>query len=266
MCSETDISPAITLAEINARFPKPPDLPNMIVLDLETAQITATDLAPLLVAVGTLPLGTDAKRSVRITSARTLRKDSDGISVHASIWGGQKSVYALEQSLTDYFEDADFSLVGHRICYDLGVLMRWFPRMRPAIWKAVHDHRVLDTRITEALILSGPIPDPQYAGLDSDEDRRLHLSACMAKYAPQHVKQGPGAKGALSWSLRFQELYYTPPAFWPEEAREYLISDLMGTREVAIAQLAKLGALVPVREDTLAKHLEDVKRRAETLP
>lgn len=224
------------------------------ILDLETFKITSTDLAPQFVAAGLImsgipPLAINAKgRACYLNSHGEHDHDRDLM------------LTIMAQFAPDRY------VIGHRICYDLGVLLRWFPTLENPIWDAIKDGRVLDTRMTEAEIQGQNTIDVQRAGLNEglrgDLDRSLHLSACIAKYqgGPKRSKTADG-----SWSVRFEELYWCPPAFWPEQARRYLCEDLLGTHAVAKTQ-NESGGLVAVETETLDEHLAEVVRRARTLP
>lgn len=239
-----------------------PDLNHTTILDLETFLITDTDLAPQLVAVGLLT-GTE-RADLRVISGRAHEPRRHCAAYQGKDVFEQDPAENLLELLKHLFSDVNQYVIGHRICFDLGVILRWFPALKETVFGAVHAGRVLDTRMTMAAIMNMAEDRVQAAGLrDDGEIKALHLSACIRRFAPALDTGGKSHAG--SWSTRFADLYYCPPWAWPVQAQQYLAHDLRGTQAVAVGQNAITG-LVPVRIETLDRHLTEVARRARTLP
>ncbi len=239
-----------------------PDLNHVTILDVETFLITDTDLAPQLVAVGLLT-GTE-RADLRVISGRAHAPGRHCAAYQGMYEFEQDPAENLLELLKHLFSDLNQFTVGHRICFDLGVILRWFPALTDTVFAAVHAGRVLDTRMTMAAIMNLDETAIQAAGLhDEGEIKALHLSSCIRKFAPTLDTGGKSHAG--SWSTRFADLYWCPPWAWPVQAQQYLAHDLRGTQAVAVAQSAITG-LVAVEIQTLDRHLTEVARRARTLP
>ena len=251
----------LTVMTTRPRTPLP-DLNWVTILDLETFLITDTDLAPQLVAVGLLT-GTE-RADLRVISGRAHAPGRHCAAYQGKDEFEQDPAENLLELLKHLFSDPAQVVVGHRICFDLGVVLRWFPALTETVFAAVHAGRVLDTRMTMAAIMNMDEDGIQAAGLHDDGGvKALHLSACIRKFAPTLDTGGKSHVG--SWSTRFADLYYSPPWAWPVPAQQYLAHDLLGTQAVAAAQ-SKITGLVPVEIRTLDRHLTEVARRARTLP
>lgn len=240
-----------------------PDLNHVTILDVETFLITETDLAPQLVAVGLLT-GTE-RADLRVISGRAHEPHKHCAAYQGKDVFEQDPTENLLELLKHLFSDLNQYVIGHRICFDLGVILRWFPSLKEHVLKAIEQGRVLDTRMTEAEILGLNEDQIVVAGLNGEDPiAGLHLSSCIRKYVPALDTGGKGQAG--SWSRRFEDLYYCPPWAWPVQAQQYLAHDLRGTQAVARAQNKRHGGLVMVTSEMLAKHLNEVETRARTLP
>jgi hypothetical protein len=239
-----------------------PDLNHVTILDVETFLITDADLAPQLVAVGLLT-GTE-RADLRVISGHAPEPGKHCAAYQGKDVFEQDPTENLLELLKHLFSDPHHLMVGHRICFDLGVILRWFSALTQTVFAAVHAGRVLDTRMTMAAIMNLDETAIQAAGLhDEGEIKALHLSACIRKFAPALDTGGKSHAG--SWSTRFSDLYFCPPRAWPASAQQYLAHDLRGTQAVAVAQSVITG-LVAVEIQTLDRHLTEVARRARTLP
>lgn len=159
-------------------------------IDLETGLIAPGCIAPRPVSI--------AWADVQSPESVTLR-----------LWSDPCVLRELGEVLTG-------GVVGHNVAFDMGVLVQWYPSLRPAIWKAYAEGRVLDTMLECRL-------------LDVAEDnvqKEYHLANCCKRFLDVDVK---GKHGPDAWRLRYEELRDVPVALWPEAAVQYARLDVTYT-------------------------------------
>lgn len=141
-------------------------------------------------------------------------------------------------------------IIGHRICYDFGVILKAYPSLIEDIEKAFSERRVFDTRIAESRIIG--VKNPEYAGLCAlhpdvrssqwkhqfpNKTRELGLAQLSEKY------NGP-VLDKSDWCVRFSELEGKHIKDWPTEAILYCSGDLRATDHVSSDQIANHGVSI----------------------
>lgn len=253
---------------------------NAQVLDIETFPITPTCLCPVPVAIGLAGARTFYRHegSIHLYSARPLNQGLDTV-LCDRVWRmsrdselGFKNWDMKSVILVNVMEeilDDNVDLIGHRIAYDLAVLLHWYlsesRTYRDMILDKIRSGRVFDTRMTEAQILGMSEDAIARAGTGLCQDRSLALSSLTRKYAP-HLSMPSKTGTERGWSTRWEELYRVPPEYWPEDATRYLITDLRATKAVAEGMVAQGHELVPLTEEVLNRHIALCKERARTFP
>ena len=116
------------------------------------------------------------------------------------------------------FEECGYTFVGHRIAYDMAVLIAHEPTLQDIIFNLYKQDRIRDTNIREALI--------QIRRGDLDRSK-LSLKDLAKKYLSQDI-----VKGNDSWQLRFGELISLPLEQWPQEAVNYASTDASVTYRI----------------------------------
>jgi DNA polymerase I-like protein with 3'-5' exonuclease and polymerase domains len=123
-------------------------------------------------------------------------------------------------------------LVGHHIFYDLGVIAAERPSLIPAIFRAIDEGRVTDTKIRQQMI------DNARGELKFIEDEEGNLRGqdfSLAALVKRHLKKWI-SKGADTYRLRYNELDGVPLRDWPEAATKYAIDDAVYTLQVYYCQ------------------------------
>lgn len=113
----------------------------------------------------------------------------------------------------------DNYLVGHNIAYDLAVLMKERPSLKPLIWKAYDEDRISDTKIREQLI-------DIYMGRRSEYD----LKSLVERYNLGTLEKENSPR------LDFGRLRGVPFSEWPREHLEYAKTDALKTYQLLHAQ------------------------------
>lgn len=105
-------------------------------------------------------------------------------------------------------------LVGHNIAFDMVTICAEWPDLTPLVFATYEADRVTDTMLRERLvdIAQGTFIEGREHSLEE-----LALGRCGAK-----LEKG-------GWQLRFRELKHLPVEQWPEDARRYVIGDVVAT-------------------------------------
>jgi hypothetical protein len=168
-----------------------------IALDSETEVIEAGRLAPPLVCLS-LAQATDNYALFHHTEAR--------------------------ETVVSLLED-DVLLIGDNAAFDFSVFAAKWPDLLPLIFEAYAADRISDTEIREKL---AHIAMGVYRGFMRVDGKVEKLNYSLADLARRHLGVELD-KGEGSWQLRFGELMDVPIDWWPQEARDYAISDLVAT-------------------------------------
>lgn len=144
--------------------------------------------------------------------------------------------YNLEQAA-----DLQLIIVGHKVAYDMAILAREFPDLKPLIFLAYRAGGIHDTKLREM------IPDIR-RGLHNSDDKCKYVydPQTDSRYRVDYSLQGlcefhdiaDLEKGEDSWQLRFGELIDTPLEEYPKGARDYAILDGLVTLGLYYAQQA----------------------------
>lgn len=116
---------------------------------------------------------------------------------------------------------SDALLVGHHVAFDMAVICAKWPDLMPLVFDVYEQDRITDTMLREKLcdIAVGAYIDGVEYPLEKVARTRCGLQL---------------EKGA--WQLRFGELAPFPVEQWPEEARRYVVGDVVSTFAVHRAQ------------------------------
>lgn len=207
----------------------------LISLDAETYLIRAGAIAPKLVCI---QYGSrdDATRALE---AR-LVSNGDGPQ--------------LEDTLTALIEgaaDGEHDLVGHNFPYDLAVFANAYPKLVPAIWRALERGAIHDTLVREKLLNlathgkldemnHGPVVDPleiARALVGGSTKIRYGLANLVADYLG--VDRSEAKSGPDSWRLNYHLLDGTPSSQYPPAAKKYALDDATDTIQVYEEQIAR---------------------------
>lgn len=109
---------------------------------------------------------------------------------------------------------SDSLLVGHNIAFDMVTICAEWPDLMPLVFAAYEEDRVTDTLLREKLI--------NIAEATHFEGTDYSLEGVARRRCGIELKKG-------EWQLRFAELKPYPVAQWPEEARHYVVSDIVST-------------------------------------
>ena len=125
--------------------------------------------------------------------------------------------------------------VAHNAPYDIAVLLRAFPEHAPALFRAVAEGRVVDTKIRERLlrIATGEL-DFRHHRDGSASRTEYTLAGLAALYLGTDrsaEKSDPNA-----WRMRYSELDGVPVRDWPEAALAYAGQDAIDALDVALVQ------------------------------
>ena len=133
----------------------------------------------------------------------------------------------------------DRLLVGHNVAYDFGVIAAAFPDLLPAIFEAYAADRITDTMLREKLQHLGL---GVYRGFDTQDGRRVKLGYSLGEIAKRRLRLELEKEGG--WRLRYGELRDVPLEQWPEDARDYAITDATATLGVFRDQEAERADLL----------------------
>lgn len=136
-----------------------------------------------------------------------------------------------EQVIADLLACDDVTIVGANIAYDFGCIVREYPSLKKAVFRAYHAGRILDVQIAQRLI------DIANGELDGAWN---HMGVFVKYYyslAALHERWGLGALAKEgTWRLRYGELRGVPLEQYPEDARKYALDDAAATIKVWMLQ------------------------------
>ena len=99
-------------------------------------------------------------------------------------------------------------VIGHKIDFDMGVLVQYYPELRELVWQAYCDGRILDT-----------LHACKLADVANDRVQKSYtLESCVQRELGEQVA---GKHGPDSWRKRYTELREVPIEQWPPAAAEY---------------------------------------------
>lgn len=116
---------------------------------------------------------------------------------------------------------SDVLIVGHHVAFDMAVICVKWPDLMPLVFDVYEQDRITDTMLREKLcdIAVGAYIDGVEYPLEKVARTRCGLQ----------LEKG-------TWQLRFGELAPFPVEQWPEEARRYVVGDVVSTFAVYRAQ------------------------------
>ena len=104
-------------------------------------------------------------------------------------------------------------IIAHNAVFECGVIYFQMPDLREHLWQALDNGQMICTQIIEQLI----------AIRDGAGFQKVSLADLVKKYFKQDISAGK--KSPDAWRLRYNELDGVALADWPQEAKEYAISD-----------------------------------------
>lgn len=113
--------------------------------------------------------------------------------------------------------ESDRLLVGHNVAYDMVTICVQWPDLMPLVFETYEQDRVTDTMLREKLV---DIAEGNFV-----EGRTYSLEDLARIRCGIQLQKG-------EWQLRFAELKPYPVEQWPEDARRYVISDVVSTLAV----------------------------------
>lgn len=121
--------------------------------------------------------------------------------------------------------ESDLLIVGDNVAFDFCVFAAKWPDLLPLIFEVYAADRVSDTELREKL---NHIAMGVYRGFDRTDGDWEKLNYSLADLARRHLGIDL-EKGEGGWQLRFGELMDVPIDWWPEEARDYAVGDVVAT-------------------------------------
>lgn len=124
-------------------------------------------------------------------------------------------------------------IVGHNVFFDLACAWRHDPTLGPTIWNALSRGLVSCTGVREKLIKNaeGRLDfDPYYF----KQEPKFSLADLVGEYLGVDIKESKNNPD--SWRLRYSELDNVLFEQWPQEAMEYMLSDVSYTDAVWLKQ------------------------------
>lgn len=206
----------------------------MIGFDTETHLIRRGNVVPRLVCLTVHGPDVEVDAVVRAgwPGGRAVVRPGATPGTTSALLGGRSAVAAARVLLDHY-------VVAHRAAYDLAVLAHAAGCV-DAVFRAVHERRVVDTYTSERLIRIalgeleyGLVPQP--SGPPEVRRTPLDLAGLVRRY---HGVELSGKAGPDVWRLRYAELDGVPVNEWPEAAIDYAIGDAVWAYEVDRAQVA----------------------------
>lgn len=136
----------------------------------------------------------------------------------AALLGKDKIEEGLKQILTFNI------MIAHNATFECGVIYYHYPELRPLLFAAVKEGRVVCTKMQEELI---NIIRPKGA-------YKFSLSDLVKYYFETDISATK--TGADAWRLRYSELEDIPVDRWPAAARDYAIDDSIWAHKVYMKQ------------------------------
>lgn len=122
-------------------------------------------------------------------------------------------------------------VVAHNLKFELLVIYKHFPTLRPVVWEALESKRLYCTYLYEVLI----------GNVSKKDVPKKNLAALVQHYFDVDISEGKTDPDA--WRYRYSELRGVPLGEWPQEAVSYAINDSIWAYKLWSAQLAKRGGL-----------------------
>lgn len=136
--------------------------------------------------------------------------------------------HAESREVVEALLESDELLVGDNVAFDFCVFAAKWPDLLPLIFEVYAADRVSDTEIREKL---NHIAMGVYRGFLTSDGKTEKLNYSLADLARRHLGVELD-KGEGGWQLRFGELRDVPIDWWPQEAKDYAIGDVVATLAV----------------------------------
>jgi hypothetical protein len=142
--------------------------------------------------------------------------------------------------------EGDELIVGANTAFDAAVICAQWPDLIHLVFEVYEADRVTDVLLREKLLHIALGVMHKFERIDGEV---VHLDYGLSDLVRRYLK-AEMAKGVDTWRLRYGELRDTPVAWWPEEAVEYAVFDVV--------------VLEPIyeRQQVGAEYLEDEYRQA----
>ena len=125
--------------------------------------------------------------------------------------------------------ESDRILVGHNVAYDFGVIVAAWPALMPLVFAKYERNEITDTWLREKLL---HIAMGCYRKYERTDGRWVKLLYSLDACAERHLSIVMSKDGLNSPRLRYGEVRDTPIAWWPQDFKDYAITDAIATRDV----------------------------------
>ena len=146
--------------------------------------------------------------------------------------GFEENLFLYEEALTwakQALADKSLTLVGHNVCFDLGVLAAEDSSLLPLIFEALEAGRIKDTQIREKLLF---LAQGRLSYDYVNKKQRPSFSLATLVKNRFKVDLSESKVGEDAWRLRYNELDGVPLEEWPAEAVSYAMDDAQWTYKV----------------------------------
>lgn len=141
---------------------------------------------------------------------------------------------------------ATATLVGHNVAYDLAVVAEEFPQLRPAVFRAYDDDRVVCTLIRQQLLdIAAGVYRRKHVGRGVFVKQEYTLEALAKRNAGMQLQKD-------AWRLSYEAFRDVPLERWSERAREVQAN----ARVRVAAKRAALAAANAAKDKPTAKALK----------
>lgn len=142
----------------------------------------------------------------------------------------------LNEAISDMLFDAEVHKVAHNIAFDLPVILKHRFDLVTQMFDQIQQGLFHDTLIREKLLLLTTTGDLEYLQLPGGAKSKAKYSLADLVMFYFGVDISAGKSGDDAWRLNYSALAETPSKEWPEDAREYAISDAVWAEKVFWAQ------------------------------
>lgn len=130
----------------------------------------------------------------------------------------------MRSYLKDLLENPEVEIVAHNATFELLVTHKYFPELKPLLWKSLDEGRWYCTQLYQQLI----------GNVSKTELTNMSLAGLVKHYFKEDISESKTDPNA--WRLRYSELDGVPLSEWPEEAKKYAIDDSIWAIKVRKAQ------------------------------
>lgn len=118
----------------------------------------------------------------------------------------------IKEYLTKIFTSSSL-IIAHNTTFELSVIYKYYPELRPLIFSALRNSRVYCTKLYERLL----------SNVSQHPKQKFDLATLVKDYFDEDISETK--KDPEAWRLRYHELENKPLEEWPEAAKQYAIDD-----------------------------------------